>query len=37
MTERHDRPTVDIEEVLVRYMVEQRLSRRDHWTTDEAF
>ena len=29
MTERHDRPTVDIEEVLVRYMVEQRLSRRD--------
>lgn len=29
MTERHYRPTVDIEEVLVRYMVEQRLSRRD--------
>ena len=29
MTERYDRPTVDIEEVLVRYMVEQRLSRRD--------
>jgi len=29
MTERHDRPTVDIEEVLVRYMVERRLSRRD--------
>ncbi len=29
MTERHDGPTMDIEQALVRYMVEQRISRRD--------
>lgn len=29
MTERHDRSTIDLEQALVRYMVNERLSRRD--------
>jgi spermidine/putrescine transport system substrate-binding protein len=29
MTERHDGPTIDLEEALVRYMVREKLTRRD--------